>query len=35
MEPEESATGILAVIDKATEKNNGRFYGYDGQEVAW
>jgi NAD(P)-dependent dehydrogenase (short-subunit alcohol dehydrogenase family) len=35
MEPEESAAGILAVIDEATEESNGRFYGYDGQEIAW
>ena len=35
LEPDESARGILEVIDKATTSNNEHFYSYDGQELPW
>ena len=35
LEPDESARGILAVIDKATTNDNEHFYSYDGQELPW
>jgi norsolorinic acid ketoreductase len=33
--PEESAAGVLAVIDRATSEQSGRFWGYDGYEAPW
>ena len=35
IEPDDSARGIISVIDKATEKESGRFWQYDGEEIAW
>ena len=35
LEPEESAAGIISVIEKATVKESGRFWRYDGQEEVW
>lgn len=35
MEPEESAAGLLGVIDKATPTESGRFWSYTGQEIPW
>jgi len=35
LEPDESARGILAVMNKATTSNNEHFYSYDGQELPW
>jgi NAD(P)-dependent dehydrogenase (short-subunit alcohol dehydrogenase family) len=31
----ESAVGIKAVMDKLTTKTTGRFWSYDGTEIAW
>lgn len=33
--PEQSITGMRALIAKATPADNGRFLAYDGQEVPW
>jgi len=33
--PVDSATGILAVVDKATPEYSGRFWNYDGTENSW
>jgi len=35
LEPEESARGLLAVIDGLTLQDAGRFLRYDGSEVPW
>jgi len=35
LEPEESARGLLAVIDGLTPEDAGRFLRYDGSEVPW
>ncbi len=35
LEPEESARGLLTVIDALTSKDAGRFLRYDGSEVPW
>jgi NAD(P)-dependent dehydrogenase (short-subunit alcohol dehydrogenase family) len=35
LEAADSARGIISVIDKATEKDSGRFWSYDGEELAW
>ncbi len=35
LEPEESARGLLSVIDALTPKDAGRFLRYDGSEVPW
>jgi len=35
LEPEESARGLLSVIDGLTPKDAGRFLRYDGSEVPW
>ncbi len=35
LEPEESAQGLLSVIDALTSKDAGRFLRYDGSEVPW
>ncbi len=35
LEPEESAQGLLAVIDGLTPQDAGRFLRYDGSEVPW
>ena len=35
LEPAESASGLLAVIDGLTPGDSGRFLRYDGSEVAW
>lgn len=33
--PATSAAGIKAVLDRLTVKNTGRFWNYDGSEIAW
>lgn len=35
LEPEQSARGLLAVIDGLTAHDSGRFLRYDGSEVPW
>jgi NAD(P)-dependent dehydrogenase (short-subunit alcohol dehydrogenase family) len=35
LEPEDSAAGIISVIEKATVKESGRFWRYDGEEEVW
>ena len=35
LSPEESVTGMRAVISGLTAEHNGRYLGYDGSEVAW
>ncbi|KAK5170414.1 uncharacterized protein LTR77_005002 [Saxophila tyrrhenica] len=35
LEPEESIGGMLKVLNGLKEKDNGKFYQYDGQEVGW
>ncbi|MDJ0910102.1 MAG: SDR family oxidoreductase [Woeseiaceae bacterium] len=35
LSPEESVSGMRAVIDGLTAEHNGRYFGYDGSEVAW
>ena len=35
LEAADSARGIISVIDKATAKDSGRFWRYDGEEIAW
>jgi NAD(P)-dependent dehydrogenase (short-subunit alcohol dehydrogenase family) len=35
LEPEESARGLLRVIDGLTPRDRGRFLRYDGSEVPW
>jgi len=35
LEPEESARGLLSVIDGLTPEDAGRFLRYDGSEVPW
>ena len=35
LSPEESVTGMRSVIDAMTAEHNGRYFGYDGSEVAW
>lgn len=35
LEPEESARGVMDVIDRATLAESGRFWSYDGSELAW
>jgi hypothetical protein len=35
LEPEDSAAGIIPVIEKATVKESGRFWRYDGEEEVW
>ena len=35
LSPEESVSGMRAVIDGLTAEHNGRYFGYDGNEVAW
>ena len=33
--PEESAVGILHVIDRLTLDDTGKFFHYTGTEIAW
>lgn len=33
--PDESAAGILDVIERASPSDNGRFYDYAGSEMEW
>ena len=33
--PEVSITGMRRVIASATKKNNGGFFNYTGEEIAW
>jgi norsolorinic acid ketoreductase len=33
--PEDSAKGVLAVVDSATASESGRFWSYDGAELPW
>ena len=35
LSPEESVSGMRSVIDSMTAEHNGRYFGYDGSEVAW
>ena len=35
LSPEESVSGMRAVIGGLTAEHNGRYFGYDGSEVAW
>lgn len=35
LEPEDSAKGIISVIENATEKESGRFWNYEGKELPW
>jgi len=35
LEPEDSAAGIISVIEGATSKEGGRFWSYTGEEIAW
>ncbi|KAF7724905.1 hypothetical protein EC973_000564 [Apophysomyces ossiformis] len=35
LEPEESISGMLKVIDKATEKDSGKFFQYNGEDLPW
>lgn len=35
IEPADCARGIVSVIDKASAKEGGRFWQYDGEELAW
>lgn len=35
LEPEESAVGLLGVIDQATREESGRFWSYTGKEIPW
>ncbi len=35
LSPEESVTGMRAVIGELTPEHNGRYFGFDGSEVAW
>lgn len=35
LSPEESVSGMLRVIDRATRDSSGRFYRYDGSEMTW
>ncbi len=35
LSPEESVSGMSSVIDGLTAEHNGRYFGYDGSEVAW
>ena len=35
LSPEESVTSMRAVIGGMTTEDNGRYFGYDGTEVAW
>lgn len=35
LSPEESVSGMRTVIDGLTPEHNGRYFGYDGSEVAW
>jgi hypothetical protein len=35
LEPEESARGLLRVIDGLTPTDTGHFLSYDGTEVPW
>jgi NAD(P)-dependent dehydrogenase (short-subunit alcohol dehydrogenase family) len=35
LEPEDSAAGVISVIEKATSDAGGRFWSYDGAEIAW
>lgn len=35
LEAADSARGIISIIDKATEKDSGHFWRYDGEEIAW
>lgn len=35
LEPEESAVGLLGVIDQATPEESGRFWSYTGKEIPW
>ncbi|MCG8358678.1 MAG: SDR family oxidoreductase [Kiloniellales bacterium] len=33
--PEDSVAGIRRLIDRLTPEDSGRFYRYDGEEIAW
>jgi NAD(P)-dependent dehydrogenase (short-subunit alcohol dehydrogenase family) len=35
LSPEHSAEGVLKVVDTATTEQSGRFWSYDGSELAW
>ena len=35
LDPADCAQGIISVVDKATANESGRFWRYDGEEMAW
>lgn len=35
VDPEDSAAGMRAVIERVTARDSGRFFNYDGEELPW
>ena len=35
VEPDDSVAGMRRVIDRLSEADSGKFFGYDGAEIPW